>query len=207
MEENKSVQVNAQSEQNHGNEDLAVKFSPEELTERLKATAAEAKKYRQDKAAIKSQLEETQKQLEALKKQSFESQGNYKALYEEIQGKLQETESKYKTQIGRYALNVVESSVKEQLLMAKCQRPDAILKLCQDNIRSFELDEGFKPNPTEVKSLVEEAMKQYPEWFKQETPKFQDAAPIGKMPEKPLAAMSTQELIAHARELDKHKRS
>jgi hypothetical protein len=199
---NESVTATAQSEQTQDQTKLEVKFSAEELTERLVAVSSEARKYRQEKAALKQDLETLQAQLGELKKSSLESQGNYKGLYEETRAKLEEAEGKFKSQVGKYALNVIQTTVKEGLLSAKCQRPDAILKLSADKIRSFELDEDFKPSPAEVKALVEEAQKDYPEWFKQETPKLNDGFPIGKVPEKSVSSLSNAEIMARLKAMD-----
>lgn len=199
---NESVTATAQSEQTQDQTKPEVKFSAEELTERLIAVSSEAKKYRQEKASLKQDLESLQSQLAELKKTSLESQGNYKGLYEELKAKHEETEGKYKSQVGKYALNVIQNTVKEGLLGAKCQRPDAILKLSAERIRSFELDEDFKPSPAEVKALVEEAQKDYPEWFKQETPKLNDGFPVGKMPTKPAASLTKDEIMAQLKAMD-----
>ena len=199
---NESVAANAQSEHTQDQTKPEVKFSAEELTERLIAVSSEAKKYRQEKAILKQDLESLQSQLGELKKSSLESQGNFKGLYEETRAKLEETQDKYKTQVGKYALNVIQATVKEGLLSAKCQRPDAILKLCAERVRGFELDEDFKPSPAEVKALVEEAQKDYPEWFKQETPKLNDGFPVGRIPIKPAGSLSKDEIMAQLKAMD-----
>lgn len=203
---NESVTDTAQSEQESQEPKIDVKFSAEELTERLMATASEAKKYRQEKALLKQQLEAMNEELSSIKKSSLESQGNYKALYEKLQKDYEGTKEKFTTQVGKYALNVIQSSVKEQLLSAKCQRPDAILKLCADRIRGFELDEDFRPSNDEVKLLVEEAQKDYPEWFRQETPRLKDGFPMGKTPEKPIGEMTQQQILAALKSLDPKRR-
>ncbi len=193
---NESVTADGQSDQTTTEPKIDVKFTAEELTERLMATASEAKKYRQEKALLKQQMEALSEELSSVKKNSLESQGNYKALYEKLKEEHEGTQEKFKTQVGKYALNVIQSTVKEQLLTAKCQRPDAILKLCADRIRGFDLDDDFRPSAQDVKVLVEEAQKDYPEWFKQETPKLKDGFPVGKMPERPINEMSKEQIMA-----------
>lgn len=200
---NESVTATAQLEQTTTENKVEVKFSPEELTERLMSVSSEAKKYRQEKALLKQELEQIKEQFGELKKHSLESSGDFKKLYETERAKREEAENQYKSQVGKYALNVIQSTVKEQLLSSKCQRPDAILKLSAERIRSFELDEDFKPSADEVKALVEEAAKDYPEWFKQETPKLKDGFPMGKHPEKPVDNLTTEEIMARLTAMDK----
>jgi len=196
-ERNESVSDTDQSDQGTQQEPaIDVKFTAEELTERLMATSSEAKKYRQEKAHLKQQLEAMNEELSTIKKSTLESQGNYKALYEKLQKDHESSSEKYKTQVGKYALNVIQSSVKEQLMQAQCQRPDAVLKLSADMVRGFELDEDFRPNPEEVKQLVEVAQKEYPEWFRKETPKIKDGFPVGKIPEKGIENLNKDEILA-----------
>ena len=194
-ERNESVSDTDQSDQGTQQEPaIDVKFTAEELTERLMATSSEAKKYRQEKALLKQQLEAMNEELSTIKKSTLESQGNYKALYEKLQKDHESSSEKYKTQVGKYALNVIQSSVKEQLMQAQCQRPDAVLKLSADMVRGFELDENFSPNPAEVKQLVEGAQKEYPEWFRKETPKIKDGFPVGKQVEKKANELTKEEI-------------
>jgi hypothetical protein len=202
---------NPQSEENKPikNESVGDNSKPidaKELEKKLIETASEAKKYRQQKALLKQRLEAIEAENEELKKKTLETQGNYKSLYEKAKEEKLRLEEKFKTQIGRYALNTIESSVREHLLMAKCQRPDAVLKLCQEQIRSFELDENFKPSADDVKSLVEEMQSQFPEWFKQETPNLKDGFPVGKMPTKQaksIQEMTKEEIMQQLAALDK----
>jgi len=197
--DNQSVTDDGQSPKSQ--DQIEVVHSPEELTRRLMETSKEAQKYRKERQQLKEQLDLTQARIKEIEEGTLSEQGKYKSLYEKLKTDVDTKEKQYKAQVGQYALKVIHGSIKEQLLAAQCARPDAILKLCESQVRELEIDDDFNPDPSGVKAIVEAAQKDFPEWFKKETPKYKDGVPMDKIPQKPLKEMSKDEIMAALKQL------
>jgi len=201
---NEGVAPNVEGDgDNNHIEEVETELSREQAIEKLRAAAAENKRYRQSKAEIKAEKDAIETRLKELEEKAEKEKGNYKDLYAKTKEELQTERERYKGQLGTYARKVVHSSIREKLLESKCSRPDAVLKLMGEQIAELDIDDQFTPNKEGVEEIAAQAMKDFPEWFKSETPKFNDGAPVGKMPAKKVAEMTTEEIKAALAAMDK----
>jgi dihydroxyacetone kinase-like predicted kinase len=184
-------------------ENVEVVHTPEELTKRLVEVSAENKTRRLEAKEARERAEKLAAEVEALRKEKLSEQGNFKKLYEETSEKLKQKEAKFQEVIGNYALSSLKSSVESELVKAGCTRTDAVLALLDSKIMALDYNDEFKPEGMQVAELVKESQEQYPEFYRQETPKIKDAIPSGKFPEKKLADLSKEEIMNIARSMDK----
>lgn len=180
-----------------------IKLTAEEALQKMQSAFQENREYRKKVAERGKVIEDLQSRLKDLEAQTAKEKGNYKDLYSKTAQELDDERNKFKQTVSNYAKRVIHGTVKEKLLESKCSRPDAILKLMQEKILDLQIDDEFNPDETGVKFIVEESLKEYPEWFKSETPKINDATPAGKLPKKPLSEMTKDEIEAALAALDK----
>lgn len=193
--------ADAQSEQSLA-EDQATKLEPqasaEEIGRRLKATAEEAKKYRQANAEMRAKLEQ-------IEREKLEAQGKWQEaakLAEERAKKIEKEHNAFKAQVK---LDKVHSQVKEQAARAGCVDTNALLKLV--NTDDLQYDDFGNVDADEVKALIESAQKEKAYLFQKNATQPKDLPPAGGGPRgKALSDLSPLERIAAAAEMSSKKR-
>lgn len=194
--ENESVQKDAKSG------DETQQLSAEEAVEKMRSAFEESKSYRKKLAERGQELDSLRAEVDSLKKVKLEEQGNFKDLAIQFEEENKELKARLQQTVSTYGSKVVRGAIKEKLLESQCSRPDAILKLMSDKLGEIPVDENFNPDLKFISEVVEIGQKEYPEWFKGETPKINDPAPISGSPQggKNLSEMSKEELIASLKE-------
>lgn len=201
--EDSNERVTQDAERGEDTTQTEVKLSAEEAVAKMQNAFEESKSYRKKLAERGQELDAMRQELKALRENAEKEKGNYKELYSKTATELEAERQARLKERSSYAKRVIHGSIKEKLLESKCSRPDAILRLMQDQILELEVDNEFNPDSIGVKGIVEQSMKDYPEWFKSETPKINDVTPSGKLPSKPLSEMSQKEIEAALAALDK----
>lgn len=189
--ENESVQKDAESSE------VTQQLTAEEAVAKMRDAFEESKGYRKKLAERGDELEQLRAEVASLKKSKLEEQGNFKDIAAQFEQENKELKAKLQSTVSTYGSKVVRGAIKEKLLESQCSRPDAILKLMSDRLGEIPVDENFNPDIKFVSEVVELGQKEYPEWFKGETPKINDPAPITGAPKgKDISEMSKEELIA-----------
>lgn len=188
--------------------EVKVNRSPEELARDLMETAAEAKKYRQQKAKLAEEMEAIRRENEELKTARLKEQGQYKEIAESTQKKLEEAEAARKADRAKYAYERATSRMAAEAIKLGCQRPEDLIKLAAADglIQELELSqEDFSVTPDSLKTVTEKAQKQYSYLFGKPTPGVRDGVPntTTQTPpsQKNLATLKMDELIALAKTL------
>lgn len=190
---NEQTKPNGNATPDPKTDDVTVDRSAEEYAKRLKETSAEAKRHRQENAALKARLEE-------LEQKSLTEQGNWKEVAEKAQAKAKESEEKLKKANQTFAFKSVSSQVATEALKLGCIDTDALVKLA--DLSELEVKEDFSVEPESIKTLLAEMQKAKPFLFEKAAPKIADAIPNGKgTPPKKLENMTLQEKEALLKQL------
>ena len=113
----------------------------------------------QAEAAKRKQLED---ELQEIKLIDEQKKGNYSKVIEELREKNKKLESDIKGKDYVYAKSNIDLAVKSMAIANGCQDAEAFLRLVGDaKLESIAFDSNYRPDIDDVKSIVEEGMKQY----------------------------------------------
>lgn len=205
VDSNESVTTGVQSDivEDQETSEQSASSNPEELSKRLLEVSKEAKRRRLEVKEIRDEKLALEERLKQLEQEKLQEQGNFKKLYEETQTQLKQKEDQFTKTIGNYALKSLKNAVETRLVKSGCARTDAVLALLDSQVKGLDYDDEFNPDAAQVEELVKLSQEQYPEFYKQNTPKIKDAAPAGRIPGKQVAEMSVTEIKAALAAMDK----
>ena len=169
MSESTQAQSGQSTSQSGSDESLEVTRTPEELTKRLKETAEEAKKHRQNNAELKARLD-------AIENERLAEQGKHKEMAEKYKARVEHLEKESRESKAKSALRAVESQVKAEATKLGCVDPDALLRLMDTS----ELDvdqESFSVEGSSMKSALEKLQKEKSYLFQKSAASHRDLPP------------------------------
>lgn len=150
----------------------------EELVNRLKDVASEAKSYRQKNA-------ELQKQLESIQQKQMSEQGQFRELYETTKTRLSDTEQKLAQAQQAFGYKAIESVVIDEAMKHGCRDTETLMQVMP--IEEIPIGDNFKVDRDAVRLLLDDMKKNKPYFFKnQAAPNVSDVVPKPQTTEKKL---------------------
>lgn len=128
------------------------------------------------------QLQEMAERLKSLEQKEMEAKGEQQKLIEALRRDLSEKDQKLKQVHQSFAWNNLESQLKTFAAKEGCRKPDALVKLMDAvDFEGIEVDDKYHVNGEDLTRVVGKYKSEYPELFKQGTPKVDDMTPSNKV--------------------------
>lgn len=144
--------------------------------------------------AEREKREELEKRLDAIEQEKLESQGKYQDINKSLKERLSAIEKEKQDAVNRFRFNAIDSSLKQAALEAGCERPDAVLKLLEEQEKAaIQVDENYRVDTTTVNPILERMKAEYPMLFKKTSVPVKDFPPGTQIPKE---KMTEQELLA-----------
>lgn len=179
-----SKNPNADGDQGKNN---SVKFETyDKVIKKLKNTESE-----------KANLEERLTRLEQLK---LEAEGDKDQLIENLRSQVGEYKTKHKQAVGSFALSQGQMALVDEAVKMGCRSPEILTKVLQDELTSLDYGDDFRPDPEQVRALVDRARKSNPILFSKEPPKspnhnnLNTGGKAAESPRKPLHELNDDEM-------------
>jgi hypothetical protein len=133
--------------------------------------------------AEREKRDELEKRLDAIEQEKLESQGKYQDINKSLKERLAAIEKEKQDAVNKFRFNAIDSSLKQAALEAGCERPDAVLKLLEDQEKAeIQVDENYRVDKTTVNPILERMKAEYPMLFKKTSIPVKDFPPTGIMP-------------------------
>lgn len=162
-EETKDNEENQENEENGG---LEVKYTPEQLTEKLVRAADENKKLRQQRNDAKARADKLAAEKRESERANLEEQGKYKEANESLKARIAELESGLKKKDETYATERVISAVKEEAIkMGVTDVQDLSDLVALSPWNELEVDDRYNARREDIKKMLLEQKKVRPRLF------------------------------------------
>ena len=174
-------------------EPVVVKFSPEELTRKLQSTSSEAKKYRQELADAKAQLE-------AARQAELQRQGKFEEIAKGAAERAAQAEKQRQEDRARFAIKVLKTEAKTEAARLGCVDEDALLHLI--DVTQVGIDDDYNVDRQSLRMLIENEAKNRAYLFQRAAPQVKYMAQgSGTVKQKSLTEMTASERIAYVKSL------
>lgn len=151
-------------------------------------------------SATKSERDELKERLARLEQEKLEAEGNKDQLIANLKKERDEYKTKHHHAVGSFALSQGKMALVDEAVKAGCNSPELLSKVMDSDLQTLDYGEDFRPDPGQIKSLVEKARKENPVLFSKAAPKVADhnlnTNTQTKKKSKPLSQMSDEELDA-----------
>lgn len=147
------------------------KLSPEKYAEKWRQASAEAKKFRQRYAELKSRVDD-------FENEKLKTEGKKDEMIQKLQTKLKEIESTTKKAATSFAHRLVAKEVEAEAAKRGCIKPQALIKLA--DLSGIDIDDDFNVDSSSVKALLDKMQKENDFLFKKDPVPPKDGMPSSK---------------------------
>jgi len=152
-----------------------------------------------EKKNVQGKLSEYEAELQSLREEKLQREGNHEKLIEDLRKKNTELSTNLSKKDQSYAWNTLTSEIKREAMRAGCENPDKLIRLLDDeDLRSIEVGENFSIDKQSLSAVLEKAKRENSFLFKSSNKITANGNPSTKIEEnnklKDLSKLSMEEL-------------
>jgi len=120
-----------------------------------------------EKKNVQGKLSEYEAELQSLREEKLQREGNHEKLIEDLRKKNTELSTNLSKKDQSYAWNTLTSEIKREAMRAGCEKPDKLIRLLDDeDLRSIEVGENFSIDKQSLSAVLEKAKRENSFLFK-----------------------------------------
>ena len=120
-----------------------------------------------EKKNVQGKLSEYEAELQSLREEKLQREGNHEKLIEDLRKKNTELSTNLSKKDQSYAWNTLTSEIKREAMRAGCENPDKLIRLLDDeDLRSIEVGENFSIDKQSLSAVLEKAKRENSFLFK-----------------------------------------
>lgn len=145
-----------------------------------------------------SKVQELTERLQSLEDEKLAAEGKKEELAESYKKKWEEERTKRTTQLRAFADEITYRQFEAEAAKLGCIKAEDLFTLYRPRIQELDVDENLKIDAAEIRTIIEDAKRERPFYFKKESPKLSTDLPgdVPKPKTKSLKEMSIDELKA-----------
>lgn len=157
--------------------------------------------------AEKQKRQEFEDRLAAIEQEKLESEGKYVDAYKKTKEQLELAEKRNKEVINGFRFRAIESAITNKALEAGCKKPNAILRLLDNDDKSLiEVDDSYNVDSTTLSPIMDKMREEYPELFQKTSPAVKDVPPTRDIAPPNEKELTEEEILeGYVKDLDSRK--